>query len=169
MKKAYLASADFYDVIAAIEDREKYKAEVLQEISSVPGWNSDSELAGFYRKVEKGGVLMPREWNVVREAKARPAKKSDPQHQAPSQSHGDMAAPPPLVDLQEKRLGALRELWVRARRAGDDWTMNFTQDIATKWVSQGRRLSGPQIRIITEKLDQYRVGTPSDRASDLFR
>lgn len=169
MKKAYLASADFYDVIASIEDREKYKVEVLEEISSVPGWNTDPELSGFYRKVEKGGVLMPREWGVVREAKSRPAKQKEPQQDQQSSPTGESSAPLPTNDLQEKRLAALRELWVSARRSGDDWTMNFTQDVATKWVAQGRRLSGPQLRIITEKLDKYRVTTPDGRASDLFR
>jgi hypothetical protein len=164
MKKAYLASADFYDVISTIADRDKYQRDLLEKISLIPGWNSDAELAGYYRKIEKGGILMPRELGVIEEAAKRPAKTVDPQRPTPVN-----APNVPTDNLQEQRVAALRELWVRARRAGDDWTMNFAEDIAKRWVGEGRRLSGPQIRIITEKLDKYRVGTPSDRASDLFR
>lgn len=162
MKKAYLASADFYDAISVIADREKYQRDLIDRISAIPGWNTDSELAGYYRKVEKGGVLMPRELAVVEEAMKRPAKTVDPQKIAP-------VGVGSRDELQERRMAALRELWVRARRIGDDWTMNFAEDIAKKWVAQGRGLSGPQLRIVTEKLDKYRVDSGNERASDLFR
>lgn len=161
MKKAYLASADFYDALSVIEDRERYRRDLIDKISAIPGWNSDAELAGYYRKLEKGGVLMPRELDAIEEAENRPAKTNDPQSQAPVNAPAD--------NLKERRMSALRELWVRARRTEDDWTMKFAEDIAKRWVGEGRRLSGPQIRILTEKLDKYRVGTSNDRASDLFR
>jgi hypothetical protein len=160
MKKAYLASADFYDVISVIEDRDKYRSDLLEEISTIAGWSSDAELAGFYRKVEKGGVLMPREQKVIEEAKDRPAKIPDPQKEEVTPS-GD--------DATEAKIDALRKLWVASRRSNDDWTMRFAEDIATKFVSQGRNLSAPQIRVVVEKLKKYRVPDMNgDPAFELF-
>ena len=160
MKKAYLSSADFYDAISVIEDRDKYRSDLLEEISTIAGWSNDAELAGFYRKVEKGGVLMPREQMVIAEAKSRPAKTPDPQKVQVTPS-GD--------DATEAKVDALRKLWVMSRRSGDEWTMKFAEDIATKFVSQGRNLSAPQIRVVVEKLKKYRVPDVSGNpAFELF-
>jgi hypothetical protein len=155
MKKAYLSSSDFYDVIASIEDRDAYKNDLLRQIEKIPGWDNDAELINYYRKIERGGVLMPREMEFITEEAKRPAKGPDPQKIEP-----DPKAPDPVGevdDVREIRMDALRKLWVLAKRANDEWTMNFAKDIAQKFVSQGRRLTGPQLKIVSDKLKKYGV------------
>lgn len=156
MKKAYLSSSDFYDVIATIADRDAYKNDMLRMIEKVPGWDNDAELINYYRKIERGGVLMPREVEFINEeAQRRPAKGPDPQKIEPDPSGEEPSDDVHLV--RELRMDALRKLWVLAKRANDEWTMKFAQDIAQKFVSQGRRLSGPQIHHVSEKLKKYRI------------
>jgi hypothetical protein len=167
MKKAYLSSSDFYDVIAGIEDREKYKIDLLNMIEKIPGWKSDNELIAYHRKIEQGGVIMPRELDFIAEAANRPAKGPDPQKIEPNPK-----APDPVGEVDEARelrMDALRKLWVLAKRANDEWVMTFAQDIAQKYVAQGRRLSGPQLKIVGDKLHQYRVvDLNGNRAYELF-
>lgn len=159
MKKAYLSSSDFYDAIAVIEDREAYKVDLLKAIETIPGWDNDSELLNLYRKVERGGVLMPRELDAIEDGKKRPVPKTpDPQRVEPSpEAQGEGFTYKGPEAMKELRMDAMRKLWVMAKRSHDDWTMNFAQDIAQKFIDQGRRLSPPQIRIIAEKLKSYRI------------
>jgi hypothetical protein len=167
MKKAYLSSSDFYDAISVIEDREKYKIDLLNLIEKIPGWKNDNELLAYHRKIEQGGVLMPRERDFILEESKRPVKVPDPQKIEPNPK-----APDPVGEVDETRelrLDALRRLWVAAKRANDEWVMTFAQDIAQKYVSQGRRLSGPQLKIVGDKLHQYRIlDLNGNRAYELF-
>ena len=169
MRKAYLSSSDFYDAIALIEDRDKYQADLLAIIEAVPGWGSDAELVGYHRKLDRGGVLMLRELKYVRDAKDRPAQpepvRPEPVRPEPVEQRPSRGVP----DNQEERLAALRELWKRANQRGDMWTMDFTKSIAQGFVAKGRKLSGPQLRIVVDKLNQYRVqGSNGSPASELF-
>lgn len=156
MKRAYLASSDFYDAISVIKDRDAYQRDMMDLIKSVPGWDTDNELANLHRKVERGGVLMPREVDFVEKAKSRPAKMPDPQG---LRDTGEDVDERKLEQRQrqEAQVDALRKLWVVARRANDEWTMQFTQDMAQKYVQAGRAMSGPQIRVIVEKLKKYGI------------
>lgn len=173
MKKAYLASSDFYDAIAEIADRDAYKDDLLIGIEKIPGWENDRELLSFYRKVERGGVLMPRELAAVKEAMARPLPKTpDPQRiePGPAKAEGGFTYDPASIEItKELRIDALRKLWVLAKRGDDAWTMQFAQDIAQKYVAQGRRLSGPQLHIVSEKLKSYRIIDSNGKpAQELF-
>lgn len=153
MKKAYLLSSDFYDVISTIEDREKYKQEMLDLIKEVPGWDHDAALTTFHRKVEQGGVLMPREVALVHERIRRKEVEQPHSPENPQTLPGSEEG----IPVQELKIDALRKLWVVAKRQNDDWTMGFAKDIAQKYVAQGRPLSGPQLRTVAEKLRQYRI------------
>jgi len=170
IKKAYLGASDFYDVIAVIADRDAYKTDMIKRIETVPGWDHDAEMVGLYRKIERGGVLMPREVEAIAEAKnRRPARGPDPQRieqrqepartgpgrQTPEEDPNDTRQNPD--EVRELRLDALRKLWVSARRANDAWTMQFAEDVAKKFVSVNRRLSGPQLRVIGEKMKSYAI------------
>ena len=159
MKKAYLSSSDFYDAIAVIADREVYMNDLLRAIETIPGWDNDSELLNLYRKAERGGVLMARELKVIEDAKKRPVPKTpDPQRIEPSpEAQGEGFTYKGPEAMKELRTDALRKLWVLAKRSNDEWTMNFAQDIAQKFVAQDRRLSPPQLRVVTDKLKSYRI------------
>lgn len=167
MKRAYLSSSDFYDVIAGIVDRDAYKDELLAKIKTVPGWDNDPDLLGYYRKIERGGVIMPRERAILEDKISNPAKpnprfaptprpepRQEPTRQEPVQQ--DLLNMS-VKDRQNLRMDALRKLWLESRRRNDNWTMTFAQDIAQKYISQGRTITLPQRRIITEKLKSYRI------------
>jgi hypothetical protein len=178
MKKAYMSSSDFYDVIAGIVDRDAYKDDLLQQIKKVQGWENNPDLVGYYRKIEKGGVLMPRERGALDAEINRPATPKPPERFVAPERRQEPVRPEPQEpaqqslpgsDKKEMRMDALRKLYVMAKRSNNDWVMNFAQDIAQKFVSQGRALSGPQIRILTEKLRNYRVmDSNGNPAQDLF-
>lgn len=177
IKKAYLGASDFYDVIAVIADRDAYKADMIKRIETIPGWDHDAEMIGLYRKIERGGVLMPREVDAIAEAKnRRPARGPDPQRIEPNreQERPDPREEPDnarqnLDEVRELRLDALRKLWRVARKSNDEWTMQFAEDIAKKYVSVNRRLTGPQLRIVGEKLKNYRIpDLNGDPAHELF-
>lgn len=170
MKKAYLSSADFYEAIAVIADREAYKIDHLKEIEGIPGWDNDSDLIRLYRKLENNGVLMGHELDLISDAKKRPVQPTpDPQRVRSTGAPGEGQTFESPDQRKESRLSALRKLYAIARRNNDEWTMNFAEDIAKKWVMQGRALTGPQLRIVSEKMSQYRI--PDDRggpAHNLF-
>lgn len=184
MKKAYLSSADFYDAIAVIEDREAYKINILKDIETIPGWDNDSNLLRLYRKIENNGVLMGYELALITEAKKRPAPKTpDPQRIEPSQSGGEGVTHTSPDQAQEQKMQALRQLWLFAKRAkeealqrGDEraaknhlWTMTFAQSLATEYVGNGRRLTERQLNTASEKLSQYRIVLPNGKpAYELF-
>lgn len=169
MRRAYMASPEFYNVIAGIVDRDAYRDNLLAKIETVAGWNNDPDLVGYHTKISKGGVIMPRELALLENKINNPprpnprfAPTSQPQRQEPGQREIRVLDEKVKQDL---RLDALRKLYVIARRQDDTWTMTFAQDIAQKYVEPGRSLSGPQRRIITEKLKSYRIpdlnGNPS--------
>lgn len=166
MKKAYLSSSDFYDAISVIEDREKYKDGLLRRIEAIPGWDHDGALIGLFRKVERGGILMKNDLDDIEDAERRPRPKT-PDPQDLGQSDGVNVRDP--KEAKELRLDALRKLWVMAKRSGDEWTMNFAQDVAQKYIEPERRLSPPQLRVLGEKMEKYRIlDKNGDRADRLF-
>lgn len=162
MKRAYLSSSDFYDVIAGIVDRDAYKDELLAKIKNVPDWGNNPDLVGYYRKIERGGVLMPREQNSLENLLTQPVsvERPAPEPRRPEPRPEPAQRSLPNLDAkntQDLRMDALRKLWVVARRRDDNWTMGFAQDIAQKYIAQDRPISVPQRRIILEKLKSYGV------------
>jgi len=161
MKKAYLASSDFYDAIALIEDRDAYKDDLLRRIEKLPGWDNNGDLLTFYRKVERGGVLMLRELDIVEEIERRPPpapKAPDPQRiESTPDVKGEGFTYKGPQEMKNLRMDALRKLWVLAKRQNNKWVMEFAQDIATKFVDQDRRLSGPQLRVVADKLKAFQI------------
>jgi hypothetical protein len=162
MKNAYLSSTDFYDAIAVIADRDAYRTDVLKDIETIPGWDNETDLIRLYRKVENGGVLVAHELEIITEAKRRPVPKTpDPQRIQPSRLPGEGVTHSSPDQAKEAKVQALRQLWFLAKRSNDEWTMNFAEDIAKKWIREDRRLTGPQLRLIGEKLSQYGVKGPN--------
>lgn len=171
MKKAYLSSSDFYDAISVIQDRDRYREDLMKRIESVPGWDNDGALIGIYRKVERGGVLMKADLEDIEEAEKRPKqqKPPPPAQNLPPGNPGDGMNFRDPRETKELRLDALRKLWVFAKRNNDEWTMNFAQDVAQKFVEPNRHLSAPQLKVLAGKMERYRVlDKNGDRADRLF-
>jgi hypothetical protein len=57
MEAAYVKAKGFYDALAVIEDRDQYKADIIQQIEAVPGWDRNSMLSDFHANVSRGGIL----------------------------------------------------------------------------------------------------------------
>lgn len=184
MKKAYLSSSDFYDAIAVIQDRDAYRDDILRRVEKIPGWDNDGELISIFRKVDRGGVLMKGELDAIEEAEKRPKPMTpDPQKIEPGRAEGEGITYRDPEVTKDLRLDALRKLWVLAKRGlaeatqrndergakDHEWTMQFAQDMATKYVNPGRRLSGPQLRVIGDKMEKYRIPDKNgDPAYNLF-
>jgi hypothetical protein len=142
MRDAYLKSKDFYDNIARIEDLEAYKQDVLAVIEANPDWHKDQFLSDLHGKVEKGGVLTPKqEVAIQRREPSAPAK-------APAAPEGRGEDP---------RLPMLRDLYVRVRSRGDEWGMEFTKSVAEQ-IKAGRTLSPKQEAALDRLSERYGAG-----------
>jgi len=150
MREAYRKASSFYEAVARIEDRDKYKAEVLAEIESVYGWSNIPVLKGFHAKVNNGGILT----NPQRDDLARATSNvgTEAPDSAPAALQG-----PELTPEQEAFLGRLRALYQAARKDGDDWTMTFARDIGEKLKRGGYSLSSKQRELLVKKIRLYGV------------
>jgi hypothetical protein len=157
MKDAYMKSRSWYDQIAAIEDRDQYKADLLAEIEAIPGWESDRFLSDLHGKVERGGVLSEKQRAAIR--RSRDAIGDEEVVETES-TEADEAAEAEL----ERKLGRLRNLWVAARRAADQWTMDFVKSVADR-LKDGRSLTDRQDEIVADKLRRYRIASVRDTSA----
>ena len=135
MRDAYNKSRSWYDALAEIEDRNEYKAERLAEIEAIPGWRDDSFLADLHAKVVRGGILTRKQREDVEKAAKRPV--STPQAEDPV-------------------LQRMRNLYSRARRDNDQWTMDFVTSLASR-IKGGRPLTPAQERTLNQKFRVYRI------------
>lgn len=140
----YTKAKTFYDTIASIVDRDKYKADLISKIESRSDWASDSILADFHDKLSRDGVLMPKQVALL-ERLAKGGGTSAP-------------AAPVEDDLTEQRLEDLRAIFRAARRQGDQWTMDFAQSVADQ-IKRGRDPSPKQRDIIRDKMQRYRLAS----------
>lgn len=143
MVAAYAKSQGFYDALAAIEDRDKYKADLLARISAHSGWESDNTLSDFYERVQKGGILTTRQLDLLEktlkaDAKASPAK--------------------PAVQMDGPTVERLRDLWRAAKRRNDSWLMEFAQSIGER-LKKGQPLTEKQQAALDRNLQRYKVGS----------
>ena len=133
MRDAYIKAKDFYDNLASIKDYDAYQKDLLALIEGKPHWKQNKFLTDLHDRLQRGGVLTPKQ----REALERPAAREAPM-------------------VEDPRLVALREVYVQARRAGDEWTMQFTMSLAQQ-LKAGRSLSPKQEQIIADKARRYQV------------
>ena len=146
MEQAYKKSQGFYDALAAIEDRDQYKADILSRIEAFPGWDSDNVLSDFYARVQRGGILTSRQLGLLDRTLAQDA----------ADSPTTPAVVPPKVD--DQLLQRVRELWKAARRSGDDWLMDFAKSIGER-LKDGRDLTPKQQAALDRNLTRHRVAT----------
>jgi len=121
IRAAYLKAQGFYDALATITDRKKYKDDILAKIKAIPDWEEDSRLSDWYRRVFQDGILTETQIAYIEDKASHPASA-------------------PRID--EDTLHILKELWKRAKMAGDEYLMKFCQDVAEKRIKRGLPMTG---------------------------
>jgi len=144
MADAYLKSQGFYDAIASIGDRDKWKRDTLADIEAVPNWQEKSVLHDFHRRVTEGGVL-----TILQQALLKKLLDDSRRSLNPPSPPGADAELPELLDR-------LRALWKKAKDSGDAWLMQFAANIGNI-VKAGRPLSPRQKEIMEKNFARHRV------------
>lgn len=150
LRQAYMKAQGFYDAIAVIKDREKYKNDLLKQIETAPGWNSHKVLADFHVRLEKGGILTAKQVDFL-QSEVTKAVKTSP---VPAVTPGKPSGSP----IDDALVGRLRELWKAAKRSGDNWLMDFAKSIGEQ-VKAGRPLSRRQEAVMDKNLKRHRLAT----------
>jgi len=148
MKAAYDSSRSFYDAVAEIEDRDRYKEEMVGLIHKVPNWQADGFLSEMNEKLMRGGILTVRQRDAVMRAKDEGEQTGT---RAPSRNTG-----PSSIPDDDPLLIRMRELYKAARRRRDEWTMDFAKSVGLRYKG-GRSLTSNQQRVLDEKFRDYRV------------
>lgn len=148
IKQAYLKAQGFYDAIAVIEDREKYKKDLLKVIETVPGWESHRILADFHVRLEKGGILTAKQVGLLKSEVARSIKESPVPSVTPDEPTGS--------PIDDSLLERVRNLWRVAQRTQNNWLMSFAQSIGEQ-IKAGRRLTPRQEEVLDQNLRKYRL------------
>lgn len=150
MRDAYMKSQGFYDALAGIKDRDRYKDDILKAIESVPDWRNHHILSDFHTRVENDGILTTKQRDLldrtVNEATSKPAESTS--------------------RPEDPLLPVLRTLWVKARASNDEWLMEFTKSVGEQ-VKRGRPLSDKQQAIVDKNRARYRVAH-GDRLASLY-
>lgn len=140
MREAYQKAQGFYDALAVIEDREKYKRDLLARIEAIPGWQQNNLLSDFHGKVREGGILSIAQAEVVIRA-----EKAKPIAPKPAQGGGD-----------EELLERMRNLYRAATRDGNRWLVEFLTSIGPQ-IKAGRPLSEKQMAALDRNFTQYGI------------
>jgi hypothetical protein len=180
MKDAYQKASEFYDTLATIANREKYKQDNLNIIETIPGWSSNNYFITLHRRVDGGGVVMPNDRRMIEEGLSRPAARPDPQvvpTPEPEEDPSEINEEDQISLMRENRLNALRSLWVKANRwqpgdergkASREWVLGFAKSIGEQ-LKLGRRLTPAQVTTTRSNLDKWGVKTDDNKpASTLF-
>jgi len=150
LKQAYLKAQGFYDAIAVIEDREKYKNDLLREIETAPAWAGHKTLADFHVRLEKGGVLTAKQVGLLRAEVSKAVKNSPVPAVTPAEPSGS--------PIDDSLVARLRELWKVAQRSGDSWLMDFARNIGEK-VKAGESLTPRQEAVMEKNLKRHRLAS----------
>jgi hypothetical protein len=148
MKDAYLKAQGFYDSLALIEDRDKYKADTLALIEQVPGWQSDRMLTDFHSRVETGGILTVAQMEAMLRAGKKPVAPSAPV-MTPTP-----AVPASLNRETEELLKKMRDLFVKAKAKDDKWLVEFLTSVGQA-LKGGRSLTDKQKAALDKNFARY--------------
>lgn len=156
MVTAYESAKGWYDQIAKIADRRRYKVETMDAIEGIPGWDQDAFLQSLHSRLDRDGVLTERQEAVLN-------RRLD-QDSTPDTTTPTPVSPKPKSPAYD--LGMLRELYRRARASGDQWTVGFVGDLGQK-IKAGRPLSNRQREVLDDKIEQYNLGGRNNRRAFL--
>lgn len=145
MDAAYKKSKGFYDALAAIKDRDLYKADILAKIESIADWQRNSMLADFHGNIERGGILTEKQLDALMAAAARKPQTPPP-------------PPPPPEDpkIDEVLIARVRNLWRVAKQREDKWLLEFAESIG-KRLKSGQPLSQRQLEVLEQNLSKNRL------------
>lgn len=173
MKDAYLKAADFYDNIAQVEDRGKYRQEKLTLIEQDPNWKSNSFLMDLHAKVDHGGILSPKQLAAIEKIISGRQDAQEEEKQEKTQVTRQPVENPQDADdpkthqsetttkvtreqAETDYLAPLRQLWKAAKTKNDTWTQEFVESLA-ELVKRGRPPTPKQIEVILKKFQAYRI------------
>lgn len=151
IKDAYEASQSFYEALAPIEDRVKYQKDLLAKIESHPDWRNHHILSVLYQKVEKGGILIDRELKQIEVALGAP-------HSTPAQAESLVDSMTNKDPETEALLTRMRNLYMVAKRAGDQWLQEFLTNVAQQ-IKAGRKLTPKQQGVLDQNLARHRLAS----------
>lgn len=143
MRDAYKKSQGFYDALALIENRDKYKSDLLERIESNPEWRNNNVLVDFHDRVLQGGILTGKQVELLeRLTKVRPA---------PAPVHVKEEAP-----RDEGLYQRTRALYQEAHRNRDTWLEEFLRSVGPK-LRDGIALSPRQLSVLEQNLGKYKL------------
>ena len=148
LKQAYLKAQGFYDALAVIEDREKYKNDLLKEIETAPAWAGHKTLADFHVRLQKGGILTAKQVGLLRAEVANAVQNSPVPAVTPDE--------PDESPVDDALVSRLRDLWRAAQQSGDNWLMDFSKSIGEQ-VKGGRPLTPRQQAVLDKNLRRHRL------------
>lgn len=134
----------FYDKIARVEDRDKYKNSVLEAIHSIENWKENNILVDLENKASQGGVLSDKQEDLILQIKNRQTPKSRPSESPSAKEH------------DEERASQLRSLYKAAVADNNEWLISFLKDVGPK-VVKGYTLSDKQNQVIDRNLSRYGI------------
>lgn len=102
----YAPKADFYDNIARVPDRSKYKEEWIKIIEDITDWSNNKYLVKYHDSLTRDFLLWPNQENLIKEIAGERA--------------GASGQNSPVTPLDAE---LLRELYRRAQRAGEQRAM----------------------------------------------
>ena len=170
MREEYAKMPEFYERIASVADRDKYRAEVTARIAAIPGWHGDERLARMHKRVGEGNVLTERELDHVTQMERRagvaasataprlppPPPQRPTAPVAPAAPGPVRAVAPDAYDPRDGRPVALREAYAIAKQVGKPDAMAFSRLLATQ-IADGVPTTEAQLRMVRAMLKDFGV------------
>lgn len=143
MRDAYHKSAGFYDSLALIENRERYKKDLLARIEAIPNWRNHHIVSDFHARVTQNGILTTAQVELL--AKAEKITVKTP------------LVPDEEFDVEkDELLFRMRELYKVARTKNDQWLMTFLTDLGQK-LKRNVRLTEKQMSALDRNFERYNI------------
>jgi hypothetical protein len=146
IEDAYFKSEGFYERIAVIEDRKAYQRDWLDRIESQEDWASDSAVKDFHDRIEKGAILSERQEEYLSSLLEKVEEEVEERIEQEEET----------AQYNEDFLEALRNLYRAARKARDNWLMEFVESVGKQYKTRGS-LSDKQMAVLERNAEKYRV------------
>lgn len=147
-ESAYMQSQAFYEAIAKITDREKYKQEMQAKIEAISSWETIPDLVRLHQRILANGVFTDREEKQIAHYE-QVVRNVVPQQQAP-------IIAPSHKEIDTALIEKMRKLWTVAKQSHDEWLMKFTESVGQQYKHKGQ-LSQKQLEILEKGFSKYRI------------
>jgi hypothetical protein len=153
-ENAYMQSQAFYDAVAKIADREKYKKEMQAKIEAIVNWESIPDLVRLHQRILANGVFTEREEGQIAHYE-KVVNNVIPQQTS-------IVAPIAPKEMDTVLIEKMRKLWAVAKQANDEWLMKFTESVGQQYKHRGQ-LSPKQLEVLERGFSKYRVAKELQR------